>query len=129
MTDPSDAMATRPISARVPTVIADQIELVQTRQGLRTLSDAVIHVLDKGLDAIAGERAKTERLEATVARIDDLVITVVAVLNLVHDLDPAAVAETKAAVHERLGHPRRPSPKVQVHDGFHPKASGTEGEA
>ena len=119
MTDTPDTTATRPVSARVPTLLADQLALVQTRQGLRTLSDAVIHVLDKGLDAIANERAKTERLEATVARIDDLLITVVAVLNLVHDLDPAVVAETKAAIHERLGHPRRTVPSVR--DGFHPK--------
>ena len=122
MTDISDDPATRPISARIPVLLADQLALVQTRQGLRTLSDALIHVLDKGLDAIAHERAKTERLEATVARIDDLLITVVAVLNLVHDLDPAAVAETKAAIHERLGHPRRTVPSVR--DGFHPKEAG-----
>ncbi|MCW2249284.1 hypothetical protein M2352_004944 [Azospirillum fermentarium] len=125
MTDTSGDPATRPISARIPALLADQLALVQTRQGLRTLSDALIHVLDKGLDAIANERAKTERLEATVARIDDLLITVVAVLNLVHDLDPAVVAETKAAIHERLGHPRRRAPSVR--DGFHPKEAGAEG--
>ncbi|AWK85993.1 hypothetical protein [Azospirillum thermophilum] len=122
MTDTPDTTATRPISARVPVPLADQIALVQTRQGLRTLSDAVIHVLDKGLDAIANERAKTERLEATIARIDDLMITVVAVLNLVHDLDPADVAATKAAVQEQLGHPRRKGSEVR--DGFHPKEAG-----
>ncbi|MFC5355521.1 hypothetical protein [Azospirillum himalayense] len=122
MTDTPDTTATRPVSARVPVLLADQIALVQARQGLRTLSDAVIHVLDKGLDAIAHERAKTERLEATVARIDDLLITVVAVLNLVHDLDPADVAATKAAILEQLGHPRRTVPSVR--DGFHPKEAG-----
>ena len=122
MTDTPDTTATRPVSARVPALLADQIALVQARQGLRTLSDAVIHVLDKGLDAIANERAKTERLEATVARIDDLLITVVAVLNLVHDLDPADVAATKAAILEQLGHPRRTVPSVR--DGFHPKEAG-----
>ena len=96
----------RHVSARLPAVLAEQVELVRVRQRLRHFSDGLAFVLDRGLDAIAGERMKPERLETMVARIDDLAVTIVAILNLAHELDPQAVAETRDLVLEQL-HARR----------------------
>ncbi|HET8727756.1 MAG TPA: hypothetical protein VFO41_09620 [Alphaproteobacteria bacterium] len=109
----ADLDRTRHISVRVPELLAHQVDLIRARQRLRHYSDAVIYVLDRGLDAIANERRKPERMEAMVARTDDLTITIVAILNLVHDLDPAAVAQTRALVLEQLGVPERGQDKAQ----------------
>jgi hypothetical protein len=65
-------------------------------------------VLDKGLGMIAREARKPERLEAMVARTEDLVVTVVAILNLVHELDPAAVEQTPHGPQLPQGLGRRP---------------------
>lgn len=111
MTTASDLTRTRPVSARLPEVLAVHVERVQARLGLRHFSDALIYVLDRGLDAIAQEHAKPDRLEAMMARVDHFAVTTVAILNVVHDLDPEAVAETRETVLEALaprardGHP------------------------
>lgn len=97
-----DLSRTRHVSARLPEVLAEQVELVRVRQRLRHFSDGLAYVIDRGLDAIANERRKPERLEATVARIDDLAVTIVAILNLTHELDAGAVEETRALVLEQL---------------------------
>lgn len=99
---------TRHVSARLPEVLAEQVELVRVRQRLRHFSDGLAYVLDRGLDAIANERRKPERLEATVARIDDLAVTIVAILNLAHELDAQAVEETRALVLDQLTAQRKP---------------------
>ena len=103
----------RHVSARLPAVLAEQVELVRVRQRLRHFSDGLAYVPDRGLDAIAGERMKPERLEAMVARIDDLAVTIVAILNLAHELDPQAVAETRDLVLEQLRARRKEPPAGQ----------------
>ena len=100
--DAPDVVRTRHASARLPEALAEQVELVRVRQRLRHFSDGLAYVLDRGLDAIADERRKPERLETMVARIDDLVVTIVAVLNLVHELDAGAVEATRTLVLEQL---------------------------
>jgi hypothetical protein len=104
----ADVTRTRHVSARLPEVLADQVELVRVRQRLRHYSDGLAYVLDRGLDAIANERRKPERLETMVARIDDLAVTIVAILNLAHELDAAAVEETRRLVLEQLAARRTP---------------------
>lgn len=123
MTD-RDTRRTHHLSARIPTGLMEQVELVRVRRRLRHGSDALVHVLDRGLEAIASERAKPDRLEAMVARIDDLTITMLAILNLVHDLDPEAVAETRAAILDKLT-PRAPEEHPAIH-GFRPRKADGE---
>ena len=102
MTGRPDPAGTRKVTVRLPTVLGEQVELVRVRQRLASFSDGLFHVVERGLEAIANERARPERLEAMLARVDDLVVTLVAIQNLVHELDPAEVADTKAAILEQL---------------------------
>lgn len=99
--------ATRHVSARLPNALAEQVELVRARRNLRHFSDALAFVVDRGLDALARLDRKPERLESMVARTEDLAVTIVAVLNLVHDLDPGAVERTREAVLAQLEERRR----------------------
>lgn len=103
---------TRHVSARLPEELAAQVEIVRARQDLRHYSDALAFVLDRGLDALAEQRRRPYRLEATLARIDELVVTLVAILNVVHDLDPAAVERTRERVLDAYRRRRaaRPAP-------------------
>lgn len=124
-TDTPDLTKTRHVSARLPEVLAEQVELVRVRQRLRHLSDGLAYVLDRGLDAIANERRKPERLEAMVARIDDLAVTIVAILNLAHELDAGAVEATRVLVLEQLAARRRaahpgPAARPVRFEGFGP---------
>jgi hypothetical protein len=103
----------RHVSARLPEALAAQVDLVRARLELRHYSDALAHVLDRGLDAIAEERRRPRRLEAVLARIDELVVTLVAIQNVVHVLDPATVERTRERVLEayrRKRGPRQPAP-------------------
>ena len=118
-----DLARTRHVSARLPEVLAEQVELVRVRQRLRHFSDGLAYVLDRGLEAIANERRKPERLETMVARIDDLAVTIVAILNLVHELDPAAVGATRALVLEQLS-ARRKEPHPGPAAGPVPRFAG-----
>ncbi|HEY0834322.1 MAG TPA: hypothetical protein VGE72_10485 [Azospirillum sp.] len=98
-----DPSKTRHVSVRLPEVLAHQVELVRGRQRLRHFSDALVYALDRGLAAIAREGLKPDRLEILVTRIDDLLITVLAILNVAHEgLDEAAVREMRAAILETL---------------------------
>lgn len=121
--DAPDLTRTRHVSARLPEVLAEQVELVRVRQRLRHFSDGLAYVLDRGLDAIAHERRKPERLETMVARIDDLAVTIVAILNLVHELDPVAVEATRAQVLEQLA-ARRKAPHPGPAAGPVPRFAG-----
>lgn len=121
--DAPDLTRTRHVSARLPEVLAEQVELVRVRQRLRHFSDGLAYVLDRGLDAIANECRKPERLETMVARIDDLAVTIVAILNLVHELDPAAVEATRALVLEQLS-ARRQEPHPGPAAGPVPRFAG-----
>lgn len=102
MTGRPDTSGTRRVTVRLPNALGEQVELVRIRQRLATFSDGLFHVVERGLEAIANERAKPERLEAMLARMDDLVVTLVAIQNIVHELDPAEVADTKRAIVEQL---------------------------
>ncbi|MGQ9370704.1 hypothetical protein [Azospirillum sp. ST 5-10] len=93
-----DAPRLHHISARIPAELARQIETVQERHRLRHFSEAVTLVVDRGLSALARARVEEEQIEATIFRIEDMVLTQLALLNVAHDLDPEAVAETKAAI-------------------------------
>lgn len=116
---------TRHVSARVPEELAAQVELIQARHDLRHYSDALAFVLDRGLDALAEQRRRPHRLEATLARIDELVVTVVAILNVVHDLDPAAVERTRERVLDAYGRRRGPRPAPGDETGGRPTGEGT----
>ena len=72
---------------RLPRYLADQVDLVAATQGLQSENQALCYVLERGLGAIAGESAGHDRMETMVSRTDDLVLTVLAILNLVHDID------------------------------------------
>ncbi|MFM2045798.1 MAG: hypothetical protein RLY86_4374 [Pseudomonadota bacterium] len=126
------ALATRHITARIPEVLAAQVEIVKAKRGLRHFSEALVYTLDRGLDAIARLDRKPDRLEAMVARTEDLTVTIVAILNHLHDLDPAAVAAMRDRVLESLDDRRRVG--VAIPDatglGFAPlngTGSGTRG--
>lgn len=115
MSDPAPTIETRHVSARLPEVLAAQIDIVRAKRGLKHYSDALAYVVDRGLDAIAALDRKPERLEAMVARTEDLTVTIVAVLNLVHELDPEAVERTRKAVLAQLDARSRRRPIPDAH--------------
>lgn len=92
----------RHLSARVPADLAVRLEVLQRRMRLKYLSDALVAALERGLDALERERAGHARLDVQVARIDHLMVTAVAILNVVHELDPEAVAGMRRSILERL---------------------------
>lgn len=98
MSTDTDARKLHHLSARIPEALARQIGLVQERHRLPHLSDAVTLVVDRGLAAIARARVEEEQIEATILRIEDMAVTALAILNVAHDLDPAAVADTRQAI-------------------------------
>lgn len=95
-----DLRKLRHISARIPAVLARQIEILQERHCLPHLSHALVLVVDRGLAALARERAEDEQIETTILRIEDMAVTTLAILNAVHDLDPEAVAEARRDILE-----------------------------
>lgn len=98
MSDDTELRKLRHISARIPAVLARQIEIVQERHRLPHFSDAVTLVIDRGLSAIARAKVEEEQIEATILRIEDMTVTALAMLNVAHDLDPEAVAETRKSI-------------------------------
>lgn len=93
----------RHLSARVPGELAEQLEGLRRRMRLKYLSDALVLALERGLDALERERDGHHRLDVQVARIDHLMVTAVAILNVVHELDPEAVAEMRRRVLGQFG--------------------------
>ncbi len=90
----------RHISARIPEALARQVEIIQERHRLRHFSDAITLVIDHGLSALARARVEEDQIEATILRIEDMVVTQLALLNVGLEVDAEAVAETKAAILE-----------------------------
>jgi len=97
----SDALhKLRHISARIPEVLARQVEIVQERHRLRSYAEAVALVIDRGLSALARARVEEDQIEATILRIEDMMVTQLALLNVALEVDAEAVAETRAAILE-----------------------------
>ncbi|CAO3456148.1 hypothetical protein GAY33_03100 [Azospirillum brasilense] len=90
----------RHISARIPEALARQIEIVQERHRLRHFAEAVALVVDRGLSALARARVEEDQIEATILRIEDMMVTQLALLNVGLEVDDEAVAETRAAILE-----------------------------
>ncbi|MFP5516915.1 MAG: hypothetical protein ACLGJC_28010 [Alphaproteobacteria bacterium] len=95
-----DLRTLRHVSARIPEALARQIEIVQERHRLRHFSDAVTLVVDRGLSALARARVEEDQIEATILRIEDMMITQLALLNVGLTVDAEAVAETRAVILE-----------------------------
>jgi hypothetical protein len=93
----------RHLSARVPADLAERLEVLRARLRAKHLSDALVLALERGLDALEREAAGHVRLDVRIARIDHLMVTAVAILNVVHELDPEAVVEMREAVLRRVG--------------------------
>ncbi|MBF5094205.1 hypothetical protein F1643_06605 [Azospirillum sp. INR13] len=94
----------RHISARIPEALARQVEIIQERHRLRHFSDAVTLVIDHGLSALARARVEEDQIEATILRIEDMMVTQLALLNVGLEVDAEAVAETRAAILEEWSH-------------------------
>lgn len=98
--DSEDLRKLRHVSARIPEALARQVEIVQERHRLRHYSDAVTLVIDHGLSALARARVEEDQIEATILRIEDMMVTQLALLNVGLEVDAEVVAETRTAILE-----------------------------
>ena len=103
---------TVPLSVRVPKRIVDRVLVAGSDARCRHRTQAIIHVLEAGLEYIDIQKAKPMRLEKMVGRVEDLAATQLAIMmevaalaiqaKLISPIDDSAVAERRREILEEL---------------------------
>jgi hypothetical protein len=98
-----DTEETVPLSVRVPKRVIDRVLMAGADARCRHKTQAVIHVLEAGLEFIDRQKAKPLRLEKMVGRVEALVATQLAMmLTAFPDMDDDAINENRREILEEL---------------------------
>jgi hypothetical protein len=96
-------------AVRMPQWLNDQVELIgRIYPDKKTFTDKLIFVVQQGIEKIVKDREKTtyDRIEAMVARIEDLSLTILANQLLAipegEEFSPAEVEEQKTLIEEAM---------------------------
>lgn len=98
-----DTEETVPLSVRVPKRVIDRVLTAGADARCRHKTQAVIHVLEAGLEFIDRQKAKPLRLEKMVGRIEYLVATQLATMTVAFpDMDEDAIEKERNEILEEL---------------------------
>ena len=94
---------TVPLSVRVPKRIVDRVLTAGSDARCRHRTQAIIHVLEAGLEYLDRQKAKPLRLEKMVGRIEYLAATQLAMmLTAFPEMDDAAIDRERSEILEEL---------------------------
>ncbi len=83
------------LTVRLPEFLVDQIEAVRISQDFPTFVLALQHVVEAGLEALAGERSCFARIETKLNEIGDMALSSLAIQNLAHEVSLEELDDAK----------------------------------